>query len=114
MREDLAAQRPLFADIALEQPSPKRIVFESRRGIDRLAHAAIGGPGTKALLQPDRQPGPTSSVAESFGRISRRHLEHRKGSDHWTMLCLVQIPVFGPSSISPSPNSCDSSEGKIA
>src|ERR1700761_3266827 len=94
--EDLGAKSPFLSDIALHQPSREREIAIAGNTEDRCTAAAIGSPGAKAFLGPNRNLVPGLSDAEPSGSAAGRNLEHGKCADHRKMLALLHETILDP------------------
>src|SRR6266404_3135982 len=96
LMEDLAAQRELVGDLALDLPTREPEVLVARAGIDPVAAAAIGRPVAEALLHPERQEFARMACAEAAMSVAGRYLQHREDADHRlpAFLILLDEPVL--------------------
>src|SRR6185437_5045627 len=85
---------PLFADIPLQQPPAVRKILVACLRNDLLTHAAVGRPGTKALLQPDGQFRPHFPDTQSPIRVSACYFDDGERANHRAVLRFLYVPVF--------------------
>jgi hypothetical protein len=62
--KDLGAQGEVLGKLVLQQPSREPVVAIARAGVAPESAAAIAGPVSKILLQPDRQESPQLAAAQ--------------------------------------------------
>src|SRR6185437_13195284 len=94
VRKNFAAEGEFFADVALEEPSAKRIVVEAVLRVDDFAGAAVGGPRAETFLHPDGQTEPDFADAEAEIAIAGGRFEHGESADHRAMLRLLHEADF--------------------
>src|SRR4051812_24577785 len=75
--KDLRAQVEPIIDLAPQRRAKEAVVLVAGAWVDPIATAAIGGPGTEILLQPDRQEDLRVPGAEAELLVPDRHQDLR-------------------------------------